>query len=73
MFKQVLKRQHQIVSLRNPENTAISKTRLKTGTSLNIEIQDLLVFTMDKKSELCIVAIRVGVKWGQVITVIPGF
>ena len=73
MSKQILTRESQIVSLSNPENTATNKTRHKAGTSLNIEIQDLLEFTMDKKSELCVFAIRVGVNWSQVITVIPGF
>lgn len=71
--KQVLKRENQIVSLPNSENTATNETRHKTDTSLNTEIQGLMEFTMDKKLELCIVAIRVGVKWSQVITVIPGF
>lgn len=70
--KQVLKKESQIVSLPNPENTVTNKTIYKTGTSSNIAIQDLLEFTMGKKSELYIVAIRVGVNWSQVITVIPG-
>lgn len=73
MSKQVLKRENQIVSLPNSENTATNKTRHKTDTSLNTEIQGLMEFTMGKKLELCIAAIRVVVKWSQVITVIPGF
>jgi len=69
----ILKRENQIVSLPRPENTGTNKTRHKTGTSLDTEIRDLLEFTMDKKSELCIVAISVVVNWSQVIIVIPGF